>query len=282
MLAIIDKKSLSSLVMMSYGFIAALTYIFVSISLVGAPIIVMPLFVGVSLCCTLPFSNYENVLKEFHKDHIIRPILFSIGQILVVGSLSSKSAFATFVSTAAGTIVAVALGKVFLREKISFKSYIGVGFVLVGIFFLKKSSHLPMLALLAGVIQGSGVFFARRRSLAGARSIDMASASLVLLFVLSLPIAFIAGKFFIHHSTINAIPIIGAGLGFAFLQTSYCFLSFKLEAWMLSLVGNTRIPASVIISALMATEAFSWMRMLLGLVVLTGVYFAYAGMSRQK
>lgn len=272
-----------SLVIMSlYGFLAAVTYDCVAKTIWGHPLLALPIFVSLSLAIILPFSSKAAIKSELKNEHFLRPFLFSIGQLLVVGSLSYGSPFASFVSAAAGTTIASIFGKLFLRERISLQSLLGIGITITSVVLMKATMNLPYLGLLAGLVQGTGVFFARRRSLTGARPVDMAAASLLLLLTISIPIVIAIWHQFPTGTAVSWLHVAGAGIGFAALQGSYCYLSSKVSAWMLSLVGNTRIPASVLISALLSTQVFSWNKMLLSISVFAGVFLSYTGMKHSN
>ena len=280
MFSFLQNKDRSFLIILIYGFVAALTYDCVAKTFKGFPLLSLPILVGISLIFVLPFASIAGILRELNKNNFLRPFLFTLGQLLVVASLSFGSPFATFVSTGAGTIFAILAGKFFLRERISLLSFIGVTTTLSGVFLINQNFNLPILALVAGLIQGSAVFLARKRAVQGAYSIDMASASLLLLFIVSLPVSFYFFSTHISQSSINWTSIFVSGAGFAFLQSAYCYLARRNEGWMLSLIGNTRIPASVLISGVLATQAFSWRTMGLGVMVFAGIVLAYLGMKK--
>ncbi len=282
MVDFLRKNDCSKLVILSYGFVAALTYDFVAKTYKDFPLLALPLFALLSLLLILPFAKVDGIFREFSRTNIIRPVLFSIGQLLVVGALSYGTPFATFVYTAAGTIFVITVGKLLLKEKIGLTSFLGVVITISGVFLINKNSNLPYLALFAGLVQGTGVFFARKRTIQGAQSIDMAGASLLFLFIISVPIAIILTLKYGIKTSFNWNAIFIAGSGFAFLQSAYCYLARRNESWMLSLVGNTRIPASVLISALLSTQAFSWQTMGLSVLIFLGIIMAYLGSRKTK
>jgi len=271
-------KSLPLLAIATYGFIASIAYDSVALSVRGMPIVVLPIIALVALSAVSPFVSRAGVLSELCANNMLRPILFSVGQILVVRSLSSGTTFATFSSIAAGTVLTTVLGKLILKERIGHISFFGISITFIGVIFLKSNFDLPPLALFAGVVQGVGVFLAKKRTLSGARPIDMAAASLLTLLLISLPIS---GTYFFESGfgyKIGWTQILVSGISFALLQSTYCYLAKKIDSWMLSLVANTRIPASILVGALMNTGVFSWEKMCLGLVIFAGILISYLGM----
>jgi drug/metabolite transporter (DMT)-like permease len=271
--------NLTSWFILFYGFAAAYTYENVSNASKGFPLFSLPLFCVLALMVLIPFSNFNGIKKEFSGKTIIRPLLLTISQLLIIGSLSFGTPFSIFASTAAGTLCSTILGKFFLGEKIKRISAAGILLTITGVYFIKKTNDLPALAILAGIIQGSAVFLARKRSTSGARPVEMASASIILLFLASIPCSYFLTPDHLSFSAINIQSSMIAGLGFAFLQFSYCFLSGKIDAWMLSLIGNTRIPASVFITSFSSNQEISWFNLGLGLMIMSGIVIAYKGMQ---
>lgn len=249
----------------------------------NSPVIALPLFSLFAFIIVFPFSKTKGIIEELKPKLISRSIIFSVAQCFVIKALENRSTFSTFSSIALGTILAITLGKFFLRETITKTSFFGIILTFFGVFLLKKDFSMPYLALVAGILQGTGVFLTKKRSVAGASIPDMASANLLTLLVISTPLTMVtlldANS---PKPTLHWFIVLLVGVGFAALQTSYNYLSKNIDSWMLSLVGNSRIPASILVASIFYTEPFSWKKMGVGAIVFSGLAIAYYGMRAVK
>ncbi|RYZ87370.1 MAG: hypothetical protein EOP04_11845, partial [Proteobacteria bacterium] len=141
-------------IIFTYGFVAALTYESVKQAHPAHPILALPYISLIAGNLLLPFSRFDKVLAEFKLANLLRPTFFTLGQILVVGSLSFGSTFSSFTSTAVGVIISIILGRLVLRESINFLSIIGVVIVGSALFGMKANFEFQILAMLAGIVQG--------------------------------------------------------------------------------------------------------------------------------
>ena len=271
-----NKSIFFWMIFFSYGFVAAITYSSVA-KITGHPLISLPVIALIASLLLLPFASLSDTLDEFRAKNILRPFLFSLGQVLIFKALEGNSTFSTFYSGAIGATVALLVGRVVLKEGIDRLSLFGVGLIVFGAYLVKNTASLTLFAVWAGVVQGSAVVLARKRSITGGNTHSMAFASMLFLCLFSLAFILKPGVTSQAFLSFNILQLTIAGLGFAALQSTYCYLSSHMKSWMLSISSNMRIPASIITSLLYGQSSISTPLVATSALITLGIAFIFSG-----
>lgn len=269
----IHKIILLSLI---YGPLSALTYLLITKLSPTNVIEASSLWLFLAVMILLPFTKIKYIKQEFEGLSSIRPLSFAASQVLLLYAMESNSPYSVFLASACGMVVSLIFGRVLLNEKTLKIHVIGIVLCFSGIYFFRNNIEYSILGSVAGILQGVVVVLSRKRTMVGADKIAMVTSSLCALLAMTA----------MHNVFYNRIPIVFEydGLMLALvavmvilLQSVYIALSSRLESWQLSLVGNLRIPSSLIIANTMFSTALIPQQFYAGCIVCVGISLMFLG-----
>lgn len=94
------------------------------------------LIVALILWAYLEIVKKENVIVFRERDKGFAALFETIGQFFYVGAISSREAIIVAPLISAYAIVSVILGRIFLKEKLTFKHYLVIAAIMIGIMIL--------------------------------------------------------------------------------------------------------------------------------------------------